>query len=307
MSAASQPAVQSASTAPSPISELPDELLVACAAFLDFPRDLLNFGESHKRANALPTDHLWREFCVRRWAAWPRYALTQAREAALDAQFPGASWRNKYRHCEADAARTMITAEEIKELHWHFNFTAPAGGRGRSTLKQARFSATSLFVPGYPPLEYHLVPLPGPEAEGGYEEEDLEDVSAEGGGSGGGGGSGAGSSSSGSSSSGGANESPRRAISAIRSLMSKLLSSSGATDDGSARVGRAPRQQIVQIANFPPHWVERLEDSREWLIYNDNVTFVSCGPDGEPGNYDERGFLTDLNPVPPPAGLEGMA
>jgi len=37
------------------------------------------------------------------------------------------------------------------------------------------------------------------------------------------------------------------------------------------------------------------------------VTFVSCGPDGEPGNYDERGFLTDLNPVPPPAGLEGMA
>ena len=83
MSAAShQPAVQSASTAPSPINELPDELLVACAAFLDFPRDLLNFGQSHKRANALPTDHLWREFCVRRWAAWPRYAHASARGGA---------------------------------------------------------------------------------------------------------------------------------------------------------------------------------------------------------------------------------
>ena len=53
---------------------------------------------------------------------------------------------------------------------------------------------------------------------------------------------------------------------------------------------------MVQIANFPPHWVERIAATREWLVYNDNVTFVSCpaGSDG-PGAYDERGFLTDLS------------
>ena len=50
----------------------------------------------------------------------------------------------------------------------------------------------------------------------------------------------------------------------------------------------------MQIANFPPHRVQRLQNTREWLIYNGNVTIVSCGPDGL-GEYDERGFLTDLS------------
>ena len=35
------------------------------------------------------------------------------------------------------------------------------------------------------------------------------------------------------------------------------------------------------------------------LIYNDNVTIVSCGPEGL-GSYDERGFLTDKSDGFPP-------
>ena len=74
----------------------------------------------------------------------------------------------------------------------------------------------------------------------------------------------------------------RSTLGALRSLLASLASY--ALPEGE------PSPQCVQIANFPPHWVRRLDDG-EWLVYNDNVSFVSCvGP--EPGTYDERGFLS---------------
>ena len=70
--------------------------------------------------------------------------------------------------------------------------------------------------------------------------------------------------------------------------MSTLLSSPGSSGSPATEAVR----QSIQIANFPPHWIERIEPSKEWLIYNDNVTIVSCGPQGL-GPYDDRGFITD--------------
>ena len=282
------------------LDELPDELHVAVAAFLPTPRDLARFCATNKRATGYNTHQLWRRLCAARWADWPRYALTPAREAWLAEQHATLDWRGRYRHFEADASRTILTLEEMKSLNWHFNFTATAGGRGQATLKEARFTS-KLIVPGYPPLDYHLVPLMEPNwlTEAESSSESIDEAEANGGGSSSSGGGGDGSG-------GDSSQHPRRGISAIRSLMSSLLSNSamagGEGFGGSS--GVASRRQVVQIANFPPHWVERLMDTREWLIYNDNVTFVSCPPDAGPGTYDERGFLTDANP-PEPAPNEG--
>mmetsp|Transcript_26868 Transcript_26868/g.48543 ORF Transcript_26868/g.48543 Transcript_26868/m.48543 type:complete len:131 (+) Transcript_26868:1-393(+) len=46
--------------------------------------------------------------------------------------------------------------------------------------------------------------------------------------------------------------------------------------------------KVLDIANFPPHYVRRL-DTWEWEITNANVTFVSCFDDDV--QYDERCFL----------------
>ena len=72
------------------------------------------------------------------------------------------------------------------------------------------------------------------------------------------------------------------AMSAIRDLLAKIL-------ERSPDIHTTIEQQVL-IANFPPHYVRRLDDG-EWLIFNDNVAFVSCAGE-EPGSYDERGFLT---------------
>ena len=116
-----------------PLDELPDELLVAVASFLAAPHDLLDFSAACRRTSALPTNHLWRALCAQRWAPWPRYELTTDREAWLAVQHAGLDWRARYRHFEADAARTLITLDEMRGLSWHFNFTAAAGGRDLSS------------------------------------------------------------------------------------------------------------------------------------------------------------------------------
>jgi len=46
--------------------------------------------------------------------------------------------------------------------------------------------------------------------------------------------------------------------------------------------------KVLLIADFPPHYIERL-DSWEWVITNQNVTFVSCV--GDDVRYTQRGFL----------------
>eukprot|EP00440_Ansanella_granifera_P066797 gb/GFBE01072441.1/.p1 GENE.gb/GFBE01072441.1/~~gb/GFBE01072441.1/.p1 ORF type:complete len:184 (+),score=32.91 gb/GFBE01072441.1/:1-552(+) len=46
--------------------------------------------------------------------------------------------------------------------------------------------------------------------------------------------------------------------------------------------------KVLDIANFPPHYVRRL-DTWEWEITNPNVTLVSCV--GDDVQYSDRGFL----------------
>jgi len=57
----------------------------------------------------------------------------------------------------ADAARTSITIAELVHHHWFFNFSPSAGGQGRLTLRQARFTDQQVFLTGYPALPYELV------------------------------------------------------------------------------------------------------------------------------------------------------
>lgn len=48
------------------------------------------------------------------------------------------------------------------------------------------------------------------------------------------------------------------------------------------QTGQTSTRQWLKIAHFPPHFISRLSESAEWLIANENVTFVSC---------DEKGTL----------------
>ena len=142
-----------------PWDTIPDDLLVTVASFLHTPNDLLNYTAACHRTLALPTDHLWRALCETRWNAWPRYALTAERNAWFTQHQPDLGWRARYRHVEADAARTSITIAELVSHHWFFNFSPSTGGQGRLTLKQARFTDKKLILPGsgYPALGYELV------------------------------------------------------------------------------------------------------------------------------------------------------
>lgn len=51
--------------------------------------------------------------------------------------------------------------------------------------------------------------------------------------------------------------------------------------------------QQLMIVPFPSHNVSRNEEDREFLITNENVTFVSCGSDGEL-RYRHRGFRRNI-------------
>ena len=53
------------------------------------------------------------------------------------------------------------------------------------------------------------------------------------------------------------------------------------------------QQQQLMIVPFPSHNVSRNEEDREFLITNENVTFVSCGSDGEL-RYRQRGFRRNI-------------
>jgi hypothetical protein len=62
-----------------------------------------------------------------------------------------------------------------------------------------------------------------------------------------------------------------------------------ADDDGEED---GQRRQYMQILDFPRHHIQGLHESGEWLITNDNVTFVSCssGIEDDRPTYNERGF-----------------
>ena len=53
-------------------------------------------------------------------------------------------------------------------MHWYFNFTRQAGGKGKQTLRRCIFRHGLLFLSGFPPLPYHLriVPSPNPNRVG---------------------------------------------------------------------------------------------------------------------------------------------
>ena len=234
------------------LCDLPDELIVQVASNLA-PSGLLRLLASCRRLHSLPTDALWKAFCEARWEPWPRYRLSAERVRWLDAQetLPRA-WIGRYRHFEADALRTEISAAELIELSWNFNFTPQAGGRGRESLVPARFSDAHLHVPGYPPLPYALR------------------------------------SGSGASTGGPEASSVAAALSTVRALMTSLLSTE---PEAAAPAGSEVEPQQMLIAHFPPHRIRRYREEMEWVIENENVNIVSCAA-GSIGSFDENSFLT---------------
>ena len=211
---------------------LPEDLVLAVAQWLT-PRGLLNLCASSKRMAMLPTQEIWHKLCVSRCEAFPRYRLTQEREAWLQAHLPTANARGWYQYMEQELNRSQISQEELEGLTWHFNFTPNAGGRGRRTLARARFSHTHIYLPSFPPLPYmlHTPEVPSqPNASTPSGNEDGEITTSAGEHS--------------------ATSTSRRALSAMRNLLSSLL-----PDAASPQVDVGPPTQCVMVANFPPHWV----------------------------------------------------
>ena len=121
-----------------------------------------------------------------------------------------------------------------------FNFSPAAGGRGRETLKKARFTADHLLVPGYPPLPYELTAVEGSDVaaddasgSGHCSGQSSSSSSSSSGADGAGGGGGA------------ARPSERRTF-RLRDILSSLLPS---TPSDRAAPGRT---QLLLIHNFPP-------------------------------------------------------
>lgn len=52
-------------------------------------------------------------------------------------------------------------------------------------------------------------------------------------------------------------------------------------------------QQQLLVLPFPSHNIQRNLEDKEWLITNENVTFVSCGDDGEL-RFKLRGFRRNI-------------
>mmetsp|Transcript_4049 Transcript_4049/g.8587 ORF Transcript_4049/g.8587 Transcript_4049/m.8587 type:complete len:249 (-) Transcript_4049:2019-2765(-) len=53
-------------------------------------------------------------------------------------------------------------------------------------------------------------------------------------------------------------------------------------------------QQRLIILPFPSHNIQRIDEDKEWLITNENVTFVSCGDEGEL-RFKMRGFRQNIS------------
>lgn len=236
--------------------ESPDDLVLGACAYLQ-PADLLAVSSSCPRLAALPLGLTWRAAYARRTAAWPMYALTPDREAALEASEATAQldWKRRYGWVCWEAQRTVLTEAELGSMRWLFNFTARAGGRGRATLKEARFANSNLMLPGFPPLPYTLVHLPGARLP-------RYDAEADG-----------------------------RGLPAF--VLPRRASVAASVDLPCAASGEPPPpEQVVCISNFPPHTVERVPSTREWLVSNANATLLSChAADGGFGSYTDRNFL----------------
>ena len=252
----------------------------------------------------VPLARRWRELCKARWECWPHYRLTDARERWLDVELPleharpprwpcrvkaveapsPLGWLGRYRWVELDALRTRLIDEDLTRQCWYFNFSPSAGGRGRATLARATFGSDGwLSVPNYPPLPYALADLQvvmqdDYEANVMLDNMVVEQAANQPGG-----------------------DADAGAYHELQDEeLDQLLGDGGDNGGGGgAPRGRRTRQALL-INNFPPHYIRRLPKSREWVVANDNVTFVSCA-EGELPAFDERGFLTDLSGPDAPA------
>ena len=143
-------------------------------------------------------------------------------------------------------------------LTWFFNFTHAGGGRGKSTVVRVHFDGSHCQLPNYPRLPYALHGEASTcswesgsdeaRAEAGARPQSSEGAVSGADGSGGGGGGG-----------GESRRGPGRALSALRSMLS--LHEMPKPDFEDSMDLEVPRQQFVQIADFPPHWVRRLSVS----------------------------------------------
>ena len=238
----------------------PDELVLGACSYMQ-PQDLLAASSTCQRLAALPVDRIWRDAYAHLTIAWPMYALTPERELALNSAESTAqlSWKRRYFWVPREAQRVVLTEAEMSSLRWLFNFTAHAGGQGLATLKEARFVNSHLLLPGFPPLPYALTRLPSME----HATDNDHDTSA----------------------------STTPIESSVERNPSNLSARASSASQASGLSFLQP-QQAVRIANFPPHIVERVPSTREWLISNDNVTVVSChAADGGYGTFTDRNFL----------------
>lgn len=228
------------------------------------PEDLLAVSSTCQRLAALPLEKIWRATYIRLTAEWPMYALTPDREGALDSAEATAqlSWKCRYFWVRTEAQRVVLTEAEMGSLQWLFNFTAHAGGQGSATLKEVRFMNSHLLLPGFPPLPYALMRLPN------IEQLPHADTT-------------------------GAHDQNKPPSTPVESFDESGSSSSPTNPSSAPQARGSPQpQQAVRIANFPPHIVERVPDTREWLISNANVTIVSChAADGGYGTFTDRNFL----------------
>ena len=227
------------------LAALPEELILHVASALD-ASSLATFQQiCHRFVNA-ETPPLWRLLCERRWKQRPRFALTPAREAWLKENL-ALSWQQRYIFFEHDAARSAISSCELNTLEWTFNFAQAAGGCGPLSRQRARFvddgdnrGRGELHLAGYPPLPYRLEPEDTAPAS-----QQPDSMVAR------------------------AAERWFRPLTLIQQMMQSLALGAAASAEPAA-------PQTLLIANFPPHNVQRLEAEWEWMIFNDNVTFVSA-------------------------------
>jgi len=233
-----------------PITDWLDEILLSVASWLS-AADLTAFQSTCKRLAALPTDvACWRRLCEAAWQDKPRYRLTPERERWLQLNLPLQSWRARYIFFEQDSKRQLITDTELISLNWYFNYSPQAGGVGKRTLQRVEFTETHLRMQNYPLLPWRLEPSELPA------QSNRTPVAPEG------------------------RLGRFGPLTMIQNLMQALLSASPLP----------PKEQVLLIANFPPHRVQRKPDDWEWLIQNDNVIFVSA-LDESCITYNERGFL----------------
>ena len=254
---------------------LPQEILLNVLAMLDH-KGLTRVEATTKITRALDVDKLWYTLTERALSRKSgRFSV-----ARWQARFPDASWKLRFMHIDSENKRRNITEAELSEgsdqsLRWLFNFKPAAGGASTATIQEGRFVSEeredaqgSLHMQGYPPLPYKLVDhlcsiCAQPATQKCSRCRRVWYCSRQ----------------------------CQRAAWKEHKDECAVLAQLGETGSSQAAAAAA-EPQCLKIANFPNHFVKRLQNW-EWIIENDNVVLMSFPSDAEiperhSPEYDER-------------------